>query len=213
MGKRKKSKEKGQGYSSISSKPSKEQNVLNEPGMAYMPALSSFIHKPLQVAVLNVRDREVILGSNLESRTEAYDIYHEKKVTLSGMPIGYDQKMEMIDLAKEGVNARAIARLADLLDVSQKQAAEFFHFSERTLRDYVKSDKLLDTDSSEKIIKMFSLYLFGISVFENPKGFINWLFKPSFGLGNRVPADLLYSSGGIDLVYDELSRIEYGDFA
>ncbi|MCG8391202.1 MAG: DUF2384 domain-containing protein [Cytophagales bacterium] len=212
MEKRKKGKRNTKEYSSAQTPP-QGRDVVNEPALAYIPAFSSHLTSPAQVVILRVQDQDVILGSNDPSRTKAFDIYHQKPVTLPVAPIEYDQKMEIIDLAKQGVRAQAIARLADLLEISQKQVAEFFHFSERTLRDYIKNNRLLDPDSSEKVIKMFSLYLFGLDVLESSSSFVNWLFKPSFGLGNRVPADLLYSSGGIDLVYEELSRIEYGDLA
>ena len=211
MEKRKKSKENTKEYSSPQT-PSQDQGIVNEPALAYIPALSH-LSPASYVVVLDIHDQEVILGPNDTLKTKAFDVYHQRPVTLPSLPIKYDQKMEIIDLAKQGVRAQAIARLADLLEISQKKAAEFFHFSERTLRDYIKNNRLLDPDSSEKIIKIFSLYVFGIDVLQSPSSFVNWLFKPSFGLGNRVPADLLYSSGGIDLVYEELSRIEYGDLA
>lgn len=195
------------------SRKKQEKSHTNEPAFSYKRATAAYTINPFQVAVINIRDQKVVLGSGVTQSTEAFDIYSARPVVLSTIPIGYEEKMEMVELAKEGVKAQTIGRLAELLDISQKQAAEFFHFSERTLRDYIKKDQLLDPDSSEKIIKMFSLYLFGSEVLESSENFIEWMFKPSFGLGNRVPASLLYSSDGIDLIYDELSRIEYGDFA
>lgn len=171
------------------------------------------------VVVLEIgheKKHRVILGGIYApgyTQNTGYDIYQHKNINISAAPLHYHSKMELVELAREGVKATTINRLAELLKITKKQASEFFHFSERTLNDYIKKDKVLDPDSSEKILKMFSLYLFGCKVFESSDRFINWLSKPSFGLRNKKPTTLLSSSDGIDLIQEELSRIEYGDFA
>ena len=167
------------------------------------------------VVVLKSKKETVMLGNQVEEPLPqwAYDIYSGDQVSIEAEPINYEEKMEIVEYARLGINATTIIRLAELLKISQKKAADFFHFSERALRDYIKQDRLLDTDSSEKIIKMFSLYLFGSEVLESADNFVQWLFSPSLGLRNKIPADLMYSSDGIDLIHDELSRIDHGDFA
>jgi putative toxin-antitoxin system antitoxin component (TIGR02293 family) len=174
-------------------------------------------HIESNVVVLEIGSKKkhrVILGGMYESPLQTgYDIYENKRVNISEVPLHYHSKMELVELSQEGVKAKTITRLAELLGISKRKASEFFHFSERTLNDYIKKDKVLDPDSSEKIIKMFSLYLFGCRVFGNGDNFINWMSKPSFGLKNKRPTTLLSSSDGIDLVQEELSRIEYGDFS
>lgn len=171
------------------------------------------------VVVLEIgheRKRRVILGGVYgpgSTQNTGYDIYKDRNINISAAPLHYHSKLELVELAGEGVEAKTINRLAELLKITKKQASEFFHFSERTLNDYIKKDKILDPDSSEKILKIFSLYLFGCEVFGSRDNFINWLSKPSFGLRNKKPTTLLSSSDGIDLIQEELSRIEYGDFA
>ena len=169
------------------------------------------------VLMLEVKGELVTLSGQTERyrvpKASYFDIYKGETVKLVEPPILYESKMEMVELAQEGVKANTIKRLAELLGISIAEAAEFFHFSERTLRDYVKKDKLLDPDSSEKVLKIFSLYLFGYNVLEGSENFIKWLYQPSFGLRDKIPATLLYSSDGIDLVHDELARIEHGDLS
>jgi putative toxin-antitoxin system antitoxin component (TIGR02293 family) len=53
----------------------------------------------------------------------------------------------------------------------------------------------------------------GQKVFGNPESFRRWLEKPAYGLDEQIPLDLLQTSGGIDLVMEELDRIAYGDLA
>ena len=62
---------------------------------------------------------------------------------------------------------------------------------------------------------MDSLALFekGTEVFGSQEQFQCWMEKPSYGLGEQIPADLIVRSGGIELILDELIRIEYGDLA
>lgn len=188
--------------------------ALKEDIGVYEPAIVS-VHNHVAVLHIGGQGEPVMISGSSIAHTEndVFDIIHRQKVQLVGDSIGYNSKMELVEFAHEGVKASVIERLADLLKISVKEATRFFHFSERSLRSYIKEDKLLDPDSSEKILKIFSLYLYGCEVFGNENNFINWIYKPSFGLRNKIPVDLLYSSDGIDLVHDELARIEHGDLA
>ena len=50
----------------------------------------------------------------------------------------------------------------------------------------------------------------GIRVFGNKESFIRWINKPAYGIGEIVPFEIINTSTGIDLIEDELSRIEFG---
>jgi len=63
---------------------------------------------------------------------------------------------------------------------------------------------------NEQILKLEGLYKKGIELFESADEFNKWLKSESFGLGNTKPVNLLNSITGIDLVYEELVRIEFG---
>ena len=169
------------------------------------------------VAVLGVGKamKHVVLSNSrfVDPTLDVYDIFNEEKVEAPGEPIEYESKMELVEFAKTGVAANTIHRLADILKIPIKDIVEFFNLSGRTLRKYVKENIVLDPDSSEKILKIFSLYLYGCDVLGGSENFVKWIQRPSFGLRNKIPAELLYSSDGIDLVRDELSRIEFGDIA
>jgi len=60
---------------------------------------------------------------------------------------------------------------------------------------------------------MKALFEHGADVFGSAESFRRWLDKPACGLDNQVPFALLHTSGGMDLIQDELIRIEYGDLA
>ena len=50
-------------------------------------------------------------------------------------------------------------------------------------------------------------------MFGSIEEFNKWIAEPAFGLGNKTPQDLLDTITGIELVGEELTRIEYGDLA
>lgn len=57
------------------------------------------------------------------------------------------------------------------------------------------------------------LLIHGEAIFGSVATFKNWLNMPAYGLGNQIPYSLLKAIGGIDLIDDELCRIEFGALA
>ena len=91
---------------------------------------------------------------------------------------------------------------ADLLDVSYK-----------TITRYQKENKKLSPLQSEFILKTIVLYNKGEKVFGSDESFTNWLKKPAFGLGNKLPNAFITTVTGINYILDELNRIAHGDLA
>ena len=89
-------------------------------------------------------------------------------------------------------------------------AEEVFEISPKTLTSYKKSKKELPVRINEHILKIKELYKKGVELFEDIERFNNWLKNESYGLGNIKPNTLLNSITGIDLIYEELVRIEFG---
>lgn len=89
-------------------------------------------------------------------------------------------------------------------------AEEVFEISPKTLYLYRKSNKEMPIRFNEQILKLEELYKKGIELFEDSEGFNKWLKSESYGLGNVKPIDLFNSITGIDLIFEELVRIEFG---
>jgi putative toxin-antitoxin system antitoxin component (TIGR02293 family) len=53
----------------------------------------------------------------------------------------------------------------------------------------------------------------GSEVFEDMDNFLSWMNHPTKALGDTTPASLLKTRFGVELVLDELARIEHGVFA
>ncbi|GAB4020431.1 type II RES/Xre toxin-antitoxin system antitoxin [Spirosoma koreense] len=115
--------------------------------------------------------------------------------------------------ALKGVPATRFFEIAELTGYKREQLAEVFDTSLKTFQRYEREQKKLNPQDSEKVLKIVALFQLGESVFGSAKAFRQWMDKPAYGLGNQVPFELLHTSGGIDLVLDEVVRIEYGDLA
>ncbi len=76
-----------------------------------------------------------------------------------------------------------------------------------------KEGKSFDAGSSGKIIEITLLYNYGMEVFGNKEKFNNWLETKNLALGGVKPKELLDNTFGINLLKDELTRIEYGVLA
>lgn len=70
-----------------------------------------------------------------------------------------------------------------------------------------------DQATSERIFELAELYARGKDVFGDIDKFNAWLQRISKPLGNVTPYSLLDTSHGIDLVGEELGRIDHGVFA
>ena len=81
------------------------------------------------------------------------------------------------------------------------------------MQRYKKEEATFDVIHSERIIHLTLLFKYGIEVFGTKEKFKSWLETDILALGNIKPNQLLDNSFGIDLVKDELGRIEHGILA
>jgi putative toxin-antitoxin system antitoxin component (TIGR02293 family) len=119
----------------------------------------------------------------------------------------------LVSLATVVTDSFALVMEARLLQISLEELAELLHTTTKTLRTYRDANKRLAPAASEQVLKLLALARQGGEVFGEAAAFRRWLGKPAFGLDNQAPLALLQTSGGIDLVAEEVSRIAYGDFA
>ena len=89
-------------------------------------------------------------------------------------------------------------------------SAQIYDVTPKTLASYRIKGRHFPKRMVEVSIKLRDLYKKGTEIFGNPGRFNAWLSRESTGLGNMQPLDLMGTSTGIDLVYEELLRIEFG---
>lgn len=119
----------------------------------------------------------------------------------------------LVQTANKGINSEEFFKFADLSKQNPSLLSGFLNLSLKTLTRYRRSKKKLNPDKSEQLLKWIALYLKGISIFGKIDSFNNWLKKPAYGLGSVIPLNLMNTSTGIDLILEELQRIEHGDLA
>ncbi len=125
----------------------------------------------------------------------------------------YNDNMTLVAISKKGLLPQAVFDFIALTDFSFPYVEKVLNKTIKTFTSYKKNKTTLDPVLSEKLLKFFALYSKGQNVFGSVDEFNKWLNEPAFGLGNMVPKDLLETITGIELVSQELTRIEYGDLA
>lgn len=105
---------------------------------------------------------------------------------------------------------RHVVFVSSKFGLQQKDIAELIGVSVRTYQRQKRTANI-SSAASENVIKLAELYETGLSTFDNDdESFHSWLNVSVPALNNERPIDLLSSNLGIDLVKDELLRIEYG---
>ncbi|MGK5095168.1 antitoxin Xre/MbcA/ParS toxin-binding domain-containing protein [Deltaproteobacteria bacterium TL4] len=117
--------------------------------------------------------------------------------------------LDLVEITRTGIPKRAISTLAECFDLTIPELTKYLHVSERTLQRYTP-EKLLSSPLSDHLLQMAKVYAKSLDVFEDAEDTTCWLKQPSLALGNIAPIELLDTSSGIEMVLDELIRIEYG---
>jgi len=121
--------------------------------------------------------------------------------------------LSLIDAVRNGISYSFFNNLVRSSPFSWPEWSSFLHLSERTMQRYKKEKKNFGPVYSEKILEITMLYKYGRDVFGDEKNFHAWLNSTNVSLGNSSPKQLLDSNFGIEMVKDELGRIEHGVLA
>ena len=127
--------------------------------------------------------------------------------------IGDKQILDIVEAARKGIEYAAFEKIADQLIFSFQEWSYFLNISFRTLQRYKAENKAFIQPQSERILQIALLNKRGAEVFGDDKKFHTWLATENLALGNIEPKTLLDSAFGIDLLMDELIRIEHGVLA
>jgi putative toxin-antitoxin system antitoxin component (TIGR02293 family) len=130
----------------------------------------------------------------------------ERAIGYGPSNIGIIQQMELPNEASKVIN-----NLVNITGMTLTAlASHVYEMTPKTLSSYRQKGKTLPTRSLELSLKLQDLYSIGTRLFGDKYNFNNWLQKESSGLGKRKPINLLNTASGIDLVHEELLRIEFG---
>lgn len=115
----------------------------------------------------------------------------------------------LVKKAKEGLDTDVFYSFAESIKMPEKILASVINLSPRTISNYRDSNKSLEPNHSEHLLKLISLFEKGREYLGNIDQFNDWLEKP-FWNSEEKPSDFLNTSGGVDLLIDRLERMAQG---
>ncbi|CAN5396789.1 hypothetical protein BH23BAC3_BH23BAC3_24840 [soil metagenome] len=124
-----------------------------------------------------------------------------------------DENYQLVEQAHLGLSTSAFFDILSFSELTKDELSDILDVSFKTIQRYHKEDKKLSALNSEQLLKMITLYQKAEEVFGDLESFNRWLRKPAIGLGNHKPLRYLKTPGGIDLIREELLRIEFGALA
>ncbi|HEX5554920.1 MAG TPA: antitoxin Xre/MbcA/ParS toxin-binding domain-containing protein [Chitinophagaceae bacterium] len=119
----------------------------------------------------------------------------------------------MVLRAAEGLAISVFDRLMQVTALNKGQLAAFIDTTPKTIDNYRLRRHKLGRIESEQLLQLLALYKKGQEIFGSSEAFNQWQKQSAAGLGGIIPFDLLYTPNGINLVMEELFRIEYGALA
>ncbi|MDM9630909.1 type II RES/Xre toxin-antitoxin system antitoxin [Robiginitalea aurantiaca] len=123
------------------------------------------------------------------------------------------RSIDLIKLVREGIPYPEFAKILDFAPFTAKEWAKYLNISSRTLERHREERKVFRQQQSERIVSIYQLLHYGRTVFENQEHFYTWMDSVNIAFGRIRPKDLLDTSIGIDMVRDELGRIQHGVLA
>jgi putative toxin-antitoxin system antitoxin component (TIGR02293 family) len=121
----------------------------------------------------------------------------------------FNNQYDLIRLARNGITKKQLLLLAKNVSLSLTEISRILPVSIRTLQRY-KMGQVFTSDISAQILLIADLFTKGINVFGGIDKFNLWFRNPCTALSGNRPLDLLDTSFGLEIIKDELGRIEHG---
>ena len=119
--------------------------------------------------------------------------------------------LSLIEQSKAGITMAELTTLQKEMQLSTEQLAAIVHLTPRSLQGYQPTDRLKPR-IAERALALAQLYARGFDLM-GPERFRRWMSREHLALGKRSPVQLLDTYFGIQLLLDELGRIEHGVLA
>jgi len=118
-------------------------------------------------------------------------------------------QLDLVKLGGKGVSKGTVVRLARHLSIGLKGIAPLLSVNQRTIQR-LGAGKVFSRPVSERILRIALVVARGEKIFGDRERFNIWLKEPNKAMANQTPLSLLASDFGIDMILDELGRIEHG---
>ena len=120
---------------------------------------------------------------------------------------------KLINATREGVDFEVFDEFSITYPLNLTDWSRILNMSERTIQRYKRESKKFDSIHTERLIMIMLLFKKGTEVFGSTENFLAWINSKSIALGGVKPTNLLDNSFGINMVRDELIKIEHGILA
>lgn len=137
----------------------------------------------------------------------------ELETTLGGTKRLHRKIKNLMDfhfLIKEGIPWEVGNFLKESLRLSDNDFAKILGVSGKMLCRIRLEEKRLPYFASDRLFRLARLFTMAKRVLGDENGASEWLKRPQWRLGGRVPLDLLETDPGANEVKNVLGRIEYG---
>lgn len=123
-----------------------------------------------------------------------------------------NNNQKRIVFIRNGITKKQIYFISYELDIPLNQLANFIDVNIRTIQ-HKKDDDRLKSGPTEHSIMLMELYEKGKDVFGNKDLFNEWLKTENVFFNKEEPFSYLDTYYGINLIMNELGRIEHGMFS
>jgi putative toxin-antitoxin system antitoxin component (TIGR02293 family) len=124
------------------------------------------------------------------------------------------EPLQAHDMVTRGLPVILVREMMDSYELVGKDAVLLaIGVSERTLQRGKDASRLLDSNASDRLLRLAGITEHAIDVLGSQQEAERWLLRPALGLDQRRPIDLLQSSEGTELVKALLTRMDYGVYA
>jgi putative toxin-antitoxin system antitoxin component (TIGR02293 family) len=114
------------------------------------------------------------------------------------------------EVVENGITSAEVKDIVEYLDLKVAEVAKVASVSPSTVSRW-KSNSSIGVPGSNQFFRIDELIRKGVDLFGSPAELKDWLNNPNMALGNAVPAKLLTSQIGTELVDEALEALHYGN--
>jgi len=100
--------------------------------------------------------------------------------------------------------------LSAKIPLTLKEWASVVHLSDRTLQRYAKENKAFEGIYADRLFQIEKVLNEAAKVFKKPADFYDWLNENNTVLDHTLSIESLQTQDGIQMILDELGRIQQG---
>ena len=120
---------------------------------------------------------------------------------------------QLMQSAREGIDFETFDRLTNQIPLGLSEWSRILNVSERTIQRYKREKKRFDPIHSDRLLMILLLFNRGADLFGDLNGFMTWINSVNISMGGMKPLSILDNSFGINMIKDELIKIEHGILA